>query len=73
LDAREAYRFLKEILQFESNGVIVRVPSHIPDKGQVMVRYYGFYEKPDHPPTDSQVGSIPRDGHPLGAAIFSLP
>jgi hypothetical protein len=38
--AREVLSMLvrKELLEF-----IARVTSHIPDKGQVMVRYYGLY------------------------------
>ena len=46
---------------------IARVTSHIPDKGQVMVRYYGLYFRtpaPEHPPADSQAGSISGCWHP---------
>ena len=29
---------------------IARVTSHIPDKGQVMIRYYGLYANAQRPP-----------------------
>jgi len=54
---------------------IARVTSHIPDKGQVMIRYYGLYanahrgkkrktgEDPSHPPIiDDKVSFVPSKG-----------
>ncbi len=54
---------------------IARVTSHIPDKGQVMIRYYGLYANahrgkkrkegnyPSHPPIiDDEVSFVPSKG-----------
>jgi hypothetical protein len=54
---------------------IARVTSHIPDKGQVMIRYYGLYSnahrgkmrkagaQPSHPPViDDDLSYVPAKG-----------
>ena len=35
---------------------IARVTSHIPDKGQVMVRYYGLYANAHREPAPAKAG-----------------
>ncbi|MBW1717416.1 MAG: transposase [Deltaproteobacteria bacterium] len=35
---------------------IVRVTLHIPDKGQVMVRYYGLYANAPREPAPAEAG-----------------
>ena len=45
-EGRVCYRYGKEAKELERMDYlefIARVTSHIPDKGQVMVRYYGLY------------------------------
>ena len=45
-DGKDGYRWGREAAELETMDyleLIARVTSHIPDKGQVMVRYYGLY------------------------------
>jgi len=38
--------FQEEVERMDYLEFIARVTSHIPDKGQVMIRYFGLYEPP---------------------------
>jgi len=65
--SRVRARTRREAERMDYMEFIARVTSHIPDKGQVMVRYYGLYFRtpaPEHPPADSQAGSISGCRHP---------
>jgi len=73
-----SYRYGKKHLQEEKMdylAFIARVTSHIPDKGQVMIRYYGLYanahrgkkrlsekDKTGLPMTEEEVRRLPRKG-----------
>jgi hypothetical protein len=50
--------------------LIARVTSHIPDKGQVMVRYYGLYA---NAPIHLSPGVDVRRGEAVAGFVFEQP
>lgn len=68
-------KYRSELERMDYLEFIARVTSHIPDKGQVMIRYYGLYanahrgkkrktgDNPSHPPIiDNKVSFVPSKG-----------
>ena len=78
-DGKVCYQYSKDSSEFERMDYlefIARVTSHIPDKGQVMVRYYGLYANahrgkikkagvsPSHPPIiEEEERFVPSQAH----------